>query len=186
MSEGTLDAWVARVKYLLALAVIVAGDGTASADAGIRTVGASARTLGCTRWAGTLACDGATSLRFGLSVVDVMWRTREGSGPIAMVDLSGRPDDALVTSQMIAAAGWRHRVGRLWLQGGPGIAIGRIADRTVRSSWLLEGDGALALVAGAGVELDIGTPIAVTVDVATTVEDAGLYQVTASLTTLRF
>ncbi|MEO8702650.1 MAG: hypothetical protein ABI867_21580 [Kofleriaceae bacterium] len=175
------------MKYLLALGLVVAGVGSASADAGIRTFGASARTIGCTRWAGAMPCDGASSLRFGLSAIDVMWRTRGGSGPIAMVDLSGRPEDAQINSQMIAAFGWRQRIGRLWLQAGPGIGIARKADRTIRSTWLLEGDGALAMVAGAGYALELANvPFDVSLDVAASLEDNDLYQITASVTTTRF
>jgi len=173
------------VAVLVLLLVVAAGLDTARADGQIRTVGAGARTIGCT--SSVLGCEGIASLRFGPNVIDVGWLGREGNGPLVMVQLASRPEGGLVRSQIIAGAGYRWTRGRGWLQGGPALAVTRLGERNARASSLLADDAALAVIAEGGVMLAWGdVPLAIALDIGTTFDAPELYQVLASITAYVF
>lgn len=163
--------------------ILAAASATAHADGRIRTVGAGARTIGCTSsW--SLGCEGISIPRLGANVVEVGWFGRTGAGPLAMIHLASRPEGGLVRSQIIAGAGYRWTRGPGWLQAGPGIAIQRLDIRNARSTGLLDEDAALTAMAGGGVWLQ--RTLAVSLDVSRTIDDPGLYQVLASLAATSF
>jgi hypothetical protein len=178
-----------------ALAIVLLLGGIARADAvsgsarppwpepnEIRIVGASARTLGCTPLLG-LPCDGIVYPRLGTNVYDFGWLDPSGDGPLIVINVAARPEGGQIRAQSIAGAVMHWRLGRVWLQAGPGIAIARTVRLKLPAQELLSPDAELALLAGAGIALADSVTLAV--DTATTV-DGSPRQLVASLTVQSF
>lgn len=166
--------------------VVVAG--TAAADPGVRRVGASARTLGCSSWVAG-SCEGvAPTYRSGANVTDLVLGGREDSGAVINVQAAARPDGGQVASQLMVGAGWRLRSGRWWLQGGPAIAVSDVGARTIRTRQLFGTETSLSLFGGIGMTVELWNDheIDLALDVARCVDDSGMFQVTTSLAAHRF
>jgi hypothetical protein len=103
---------------------------------------------------------------------------------------AARPDDGLLTSQMIAGGGARLRLDRAWVQGGVGFAASRRAPgpKTITTAWALA-HAAPAVLVGAGTHTRMfDVPLEVSLDVGTSIDGelatdhAGrVYQVTANV-----
>jgi hypothetical protein len=178
-----------RSRSILLACVLTTGLAPiARADTPIRTVTASARMIGCTPFVRS-NCDGASSIRMGLSVSELRWTDASGDGVLVRFDQASRPDRGLVMSHTIAAAGLRKMLGTTgaWLQLGPGLAAAGIDTRTIKATRLLGTDVRPAFMLGSGVGFELwgGRPCELSLDVASSF-DSDLYQVTASFSTYRF
>lgn len=155
----------------------------------VRQINTAPRLIGCS--SAVISCDGATSIRTGLVVVDVVSR-HVRRGPVALVGMfhaAARPREGLLSSQAFVAAGPRVTLGRNWVQGGLGLAGRRIAPgpKTIPVATLLDAPSP-AVVLGVGrrlaafdvpiqISLDFGTNLGVRDD-----DQLGdVYQVTANL-----
>jgi hypothetical protein len=158
------------------------------ADPSYRQNSASARIIGCSPYlSNAVNCEGATSIRMGLSVTDIRWTNDEGDGVVASFSQASRPVGGSVRSQTIAAGGVRKVLGPVWLQAGPAMAVHDIGTRTVKITKLLSPEVKLGGIVGAGFWFRSlrGRPLELTLDLASTIEGE-LYQVTSTLTAYRF
>ena len=171
-----------------AVLLLAAAASVSHADPGYRRLGASARTLGCSPYiTAAIHCEGATSVRLGLAITDLVWMDMRGHGLVVNLNQASRPEGGLVLSQTIASGGFRKSYGRIWLQAGPAMAIRDVGTRTVKLGRLLSPDVALGFAAavGVGVGTWLGYPIELSLDVARTF-DGELHQMTTSVTAHRF
>jgi len=179
---------------ILAVSLVAAVSPAASAevtpDIAIRQVNTATRVIGCSRY--IEHCDGATSIRTGLVVVDVTSQHLR-YGRVSAVGLfqgSARPYDALLASQMLAGGGARVALGRAWIQGGLGFAASQVATgpKTIATTHAIA-HGAPALLFGVGTHATaLSLPFELSLDLGTSLDDelasdhAGhVYQVTANL-----
>lgn len=143
-------------RTIVALLVAVAASPSlAAADAGYRQHNTSARLLGCSRYA-QISCDGVTTSRAGLTLVDLSWSLDDRWSLVGMFQASARPDvDALLDSQVITGAGVRFILSRFWIQGGVGIGAIRHAPgpKSMTAVELLS-DASPAVLGGVGVSID--------------------------------
>jgi len=174
----------------LVSAVSAAASAEVTPDITIRQVNTATRVIGCSRY--IEACNGASSIRTGLVVVDVSSQ-RVRRGRVTAVGLfhgSARPDDALLASQMIAGGGARVAIGPAWIQGGVGFAAMQVAPgpKTIPTSRALA-HGAPAALFGIGTHARaLSVPFQLSLDLGTSIDSelaadhAGrVYQVTANL-----
>ena len=158
------------------------------ADPSYRQNSASARLIGCSPYlSNAISCEGATSIRMGLSITDLRWTDDEGNGVVVSFSQASRPVGGSVLSQTIAAGGVRKVLGRAWLQAGPAMAIHDLGTRTVKIERLLSPEVQLGGIVGAGLWFRSlrGRPLELTIDLASTI-DLELYQLTTNLTAYRF
>jgi hypothetical protein len=175
---------VPRLAALTLLLIATA----AHADPSYRQNSASARLIGCSPYLSkAVSCEGATSIRMGLSVTDIRWTNDKGDGVVASFSQASRPMGGSVLSQTIAAGGVRKVLGRAWVQAGPAMAIHGLGTRTVKIERLLSPEVKLGGIVGAGLWFRSlrGRHLELTIDLASTI-DAELYQVTTNLTAYRF
>ena len=166
--------------------LLLVAAGVAHADPSYRQNSASARIIGCSPDVAA-SCDGASSIRMGLSVVDLRWTDDEGDGVVASFSQASRPSGGSVLSQTIATGGVRKVLGRGWFQIGPAMAIWDLGTRTVKIERLLSPEVKLGGSVGGGVWFRSlrGRPLELTLDLAST-HDGELYQVTTNLSAYRF
>jgi hypothetical protein len=174
-------------------AVSVAGAGIAQADRRdlieVRQINTATREIGCSRY--IERCDGASSIRTGLVVVDTTSQHLR-RGPVSLVAMfqaSARPEDELLASQLIVGGGPRVIRGHSWLQAGVGVAGRHVAPgpKTIPASSLLSSSAPAAIV-GIGTQVaPFKVPVQLTLDVSTSLgvfdDDpfGDIYQVTANL-----
>jgi len=155
----------------------------------VRQINTAPRLIGCS--SSIQSCNGATSIRTGLVVVDVeSQHVRRGSlALVAMFQASAKPEQALLASQLMIGGGPRLTLGRAWLQAGAGLAGATLArgPKTIRTTSVL-GSGAPAVMLGVGtwvapfevplqLSLDLGSSLGVLDD-----DHLGeIYQVTANV-----
>lgn len=144
--------------------------------------------LGCSPYVASAAsCEGASSIRMGLSVFDVRWTDEDGNGVTVSFSQASRPEGGLVLSQTIAAGGVRRVLGRTWFQIGPAMAIRDVGTRTVKVGRLLSPEVTFGGIATTGLWFRSfsGRRLELTLDLASTY-DREIYQLTTNLTAYRF
>jgi hypothetical protein len=155
----------------------------------VRQINTAPRLIGCSR--DLESCDGATSVRTGLVVIDLEshYLQRGPLSLVAMFQASAQPKDALLASQVIVGGGPRLTLEHSWLQVGLGLAGSQVArgPKTLPVTSLL-GMGAPAAMVGVGtlvtaldvplqLSLDIGSNLGVFRDD----QFGDTYQVTANV-----
>jgi hypothetical protein len=155
----------------------------------VRQINTAPRLIGCSR--DLENCDGATSVRTGLVVIDLESRYLQ-RGPlslVAMFQASAQPKDAMLASQVIVGGGPRLMLGHSWVQAGLGLADNQVAPgpKTLPVTSLL-GSGAPAAMVGVGTLVTaLDLPLQLSLDVGSSLgafrDDhfGDTYQVTANL-----
>lgn len=177
----------------MAITMSVAAGGVARADRRdiieVRQINTATREIGCSRY--IERCDGASSIRTGLVVIDTT-SPHLRRGPVALVAMfqaAARPEDELLASQLIVGGGARITHGRRWLQAGLGIAGEQIAPgpKTIPAASLLS-SSAPAVMVGVGTRVDaFKVPLQLTLDVGSSLgvldDDpfGDIYQITANV-----
>ena len=153
-----------------------------------RGVTSSARTIGCSPYL-LLPCEGITSTRLGVNATLLAWRLPEGRGLFGMSLIAAAPNDADITSQVIAVVGYEQRIGaRNWIRAGAGLAAARVAPGppTMATSEVVDTTALPAIVIGGDVVvyLPLIDRAKIAVDLGTALDERGarrVQQFTASL-----
>jgi hypothetical protein len=183
---------LAIVTAAAAAFVSLAGGRPAQADRvsslQIRQINTAPRLIGCSH--SVERCDGATSIRTGLVVVDVASRYVR-RGPVSLVGMfqaSAQPRASLLGSQLILGGGARIEPGRGWLQAGLGLAGAHVAPgpKTIAATSLLSSFTPAAM-AGVGTHMSaFAMPIQLSLDLGISLglsddQFSDIYQVTANV-----
>ena len=170
-----------------------AGVGAAQADKRdgieIRQINTAPRMIGCSP--NIDSCDGATSIRTGLVVIDVASRflRRDPVSLVAMFQASAQRKGGLLGSQLIVGGGPRLALGRSWLQTGLGFAGAQLAGgpKTIAASSVLT-SGIPAVMLGVGTHMAVfEVPLQLSLDLGSNLGGLGeshfgdVYQITANV-----
>jgi len=135
----------------------------------VRQINTASRVIGCSR--NIENCDGASSIRTGLVVIDVTSQHFR-RGPVsfvAMFQASAQPDHALLDSQVMFGGGPRLALGRSWLQCGVAIAGSQLAPgpKTIAATSVMTHPHPAAM-AGVGTQVaPFEVPLQLSLDVGT-------------------
>lgn len=193
MNAHAILAAAAGVIASASFAGIGAAQGNKRDAIEVRQINTAPRLIGCSR--NIESCDGATSVRTGLVVVDVASRFlhRDPVSLIAMFQASAQPKGALLGSQLIVGGGPRLTLGRSWLQTGLGFAGAQLArgPKTIPASSLLR-SGVPAIMLGVGTRVAaFEVPLQLSLDLGSNLGVLGeshfgdVYQITASVLATR-
>ena len=174
------------------LAVSVATGRLARADQiktiEVRQINTASRQIGCSR--DIENCDGASSIRTGLVVIDVgSQHFRRGPlSLVAMFQASAQPEHALLESQVMFGGGPHLVFGRSWVQAGVAIAGSQLAPgpKTIAATSVMSHPKPAAM-AGVGTQIaPFDVPLQISLDLGTNlglVDDrfGDIYQITANL-----
>lgn len=185
-----------KLASILAAAAVAAMTlvGVARADRSkafqVRQINTAPRWIGCSR--DLESCDGATSVRTGLVVIDLESHYLR-RGPIALVAMfqaSAQPKEALLASQVMVGGGPRVTLGHSWVQAGLGLAGSAVAPgpKTMPVSSLLSDPRGPAAMVGVGTFVTVfDVPLQLSLDFGSSLgllgDDhlGGIHQVTANV-----
>ncbi|MDQ3370994.1 MAG: hypothetical protein M3680_36710 [Myxococcota bacterium] len=148
--------------------------------------------VGCSAY--ILSCEGLDRFRQGFTASSGSLNDEDtGTGLVVTYQAAARQTtEAVLTSQVIATAGVRKRVGRGWVQGGAGIANAAVmpGPKAISAQQAASRDGARAAVA-VGVGVDLGTkarPLSISIDAGSSLEggDDGRIQQAAATVIHKF
>ncbi len=154
----------------------------------VRVFGASQPKIGCSPATNGIPCEGLERYRIGLGSTSISFDAKDGSGPVVTYQVVSRQMGAQLASQAIAGFGMRKKLGRGYIQAGPGIARRGVGPGP-RSVGIMKTVDKPRLAATGGVGMDVDLkgvePASLAIDFGTTIDskddEAQIYQVGASV-----
>jgi hypothetical protein len=154
----------------------------------VRAHGTSQSKLGCSPATNGIPCEGLERYRIGMGSTSISYDAKNGSGPVVSYQVMSQQMGGQLASQAIAGLGMRKKIGRGYIQAGPGIARSGVGagPRSVGIMKTLD-KPRLAATGGVGMDVDLkgDEPASLAIDFGTTIDSKNgeeqVYQVGASV-----